>query len=76
MTYRINFFAEPSEPNAAPRLIAHPTRDFADLEEARVHAFAAANNPTIMASSLTIDSDDGTTEQWVCDDGTWKLASA
>ena len=34
MKIRINFFAEPSEPNVEPSLIACPTGDFASLEEA------------------------------------------
>ena len=37
MKIRINFFAEPSEPNV---LIACPTGDFASLEEARPIALA------------------------------------
>ena len=53
MKIRINFFAEPSEPNV---LIACPTGDFASLEEARPIALADGNKPAIMAHSIIIES--------------------
>ena len=53
MKIRINFFAEPSEPNVEPSLIACPTGDFASLEEARPIALADGNKPAIMAHSAT-----------------------
>ena len=47
MKIRINFFAEPPEPNVKPSVIACPTGDFASLEEARPIALADGNKPAI-----------------------------
>jgi len=76
MNFRINFFAKPSEPNMAPYPIAYPTGHFSSLEEARIHAFATADNPTIMAHSLILESDDGISEHWVRDGEQWKQTDA
>ena len=65
LNFRINFFAEPSELNAAPYPITDPIGNFSSLEEARVHAFAAADNPSIMAHSFILESDNGVSERWV-----------
>jgi hypothetical protein len=69
MKIKINFFAEPSEPNVKPSLIACPTGDFASLEEARPIALADGNKPAIMAHSIIIDSldDASLSEQWIRD---------
>ena len=69
MKIKINFFAEPSEPNVKPSLIACPTGDFASLEEARPIALADGNKPAIMAHSIIIESldDASLSEQWIRD---------
>ena len=75
MKIRINFFAEPSEPNV---LIACPTGDFASLEEARPIALADVNKPAIMAHSIIIESldDASLSEQWIRDRDGWKSTDA
>jgi hypothetical protein len=75
MKIRINFFAEPPEPNGKPSVIACPTGDFASLEEARPIALADGNKPAIMAHSIVIESldDASLSEQWIRDrDGSEK----
>ena len=78
MRIRINFFAKPSEPGAEPSLISYPTGEFMNLEEARSIALADADKPTIMASSVIIESLDdlSLSERWTRDVGGWKSIDA
>jgi hypothetical protein len=78
MKIRINFFAEPSQADAEPSLIACPTGDFASLEEARPIALADGNKPAIMAHSIIIGSldDASLSEQWIRDRDGWKSTDA
>jgi hypothetical protein len=78
MKIRINFFAEPPEPNVKPSVIACPTGDFESLEEARPIALADGNKPAIMAHSIVIESldDASLSEQWIRDRDGWKSTDA
>ena len=78
MKIRINFFAEPPEPNGKPSVIACPTGDFASLEEARPIALADGNKPAIMAHSIIIEylDDASLSEQWIRDRDGWKSTDA
>jgi hypothetical protein len=78
MKFRIHFFDKQSGPNAPPTILAHPSRDFGSLDEARKIALADADRPTIMAYSILIESTDDVSisETWVRDAKGWKSVDA
>jgi hypothetical protein len=78
MKLRIHFFDKPSGPNAPSTILAHPSRDFGSLDEARKIALTDADRPTIMAYSILIESTDDASisETWVRDARGWKSADA
>ena len=57
---------------------SHIQRDtFRRLDAARTHAFASADNHTILAHSIILKSDDGSiSERWVREDNRWQKIGA
>jgi hypothetical protein len=78
MKLRFKFFDKPSAPNAPPSLVAYPTGDFEELEQARQVALADADTPTIMAHSVIIEfiDDPSVSERWVRDGTGWTSIDA
>jgi hypothetical protein len=76
MNLKISFLAKSRAPGMGipPLPIAHFSSDFVSLEAARNIAFADADKPEIKATSIVIESLEGTiTEYWVRSGSEWKI---
>ena len=78
MNLRINFFAKPSTPNAAPSSIAYPTGTLRAWEPPGRSLSADADKPTIVAHSILIESvdEDIVSEHWFREGTAWKSPDA
>lgn len=62
----IHYLREPEGPDTEAYCFSNPTVEVSSLKEARDLAFKQANEPTMGAHSVIVETDDGaTSERWV-----------